>query len=148
MTAAILVINAGSSSIKFAAYTGGGEAPELAVKGQLQGIGSDPSFVMKNAHGEIVDEHDEWPRGSTLDHAGAIDFILKRLREKQPEVEVVAAGHRVVHGGLAYDRPVRIDGSVLEALAKFIPLAPLHQPHNLAGILAVAAADPNLPQVA
>ncbi|MDZ3824670.1 MAG: acetate/propionate family kinase [Pseudoxanthomonas sp.] len=148
MAAAVLVVNAGSSSIKFAAYNDGGTEPELVVKGQLEGLGSDPSFAAKNAAGKTVDQHDEWPRGSNLDHAGAIDFILKRLRETQPEVEIVAAGHRVVHGGLAYDRPVRVDGSVLEALAKFIPLAPLHQPHNLAGIRAVAAADPNLPQVA
>ncbi|MCU0894272.1 MAG: acetate/propionate family kinase [Rhodospirillales bacterium] len=148
MTGAVLVVNAGSSSIKFAAYAGGGEEPELVLKGQLEGIGSDPSFAAKDAAGEVIDEHDEWPRGSDLDHAGAIDFILKRLGEKQPEVEIVAAGHRVVHGGLAYDRPVSVDDSVLEALAELIPLAPLHQPHNLAGIRAVAAADPDLPQVA
>jgi acetate kinase len=148
VTAAVLVVNAGSSSIKFAAYADGGDEPELILKGQLEGIGSDPSFAARNAAGAVIDEHDEWPRGSTLDHAGAIDFILKRLREKEPEVEIVAAGHRVVHGGLAYDRPVRVDGGVLHALAEFIPLAPLHQPHNLAGIRAVAAADPRLPQVA
>lgn len=148
MTAAILVVNAGSSSIKFAAYTVGGEEPKLDIKGQLQGIGSDPSFVMKNAASEIVDEHDEWPRGSSLDHAGAIDFILKRLGEKRPDLEIVAAGHRVVHGGVAYDRPVRIDEAAMQALTQLIPLAPLHQPHNLAGIRALAAVDPALPQVA
>ena len=148
MPAAVLVVNAGSSSIKFAAYTDGGEEPELVVKGQLEGLGSDPSFAAKNATGETVDQHDEWPRGSSLDHVGAIDFILRRLRENWPELEIAAAGHRVVHGGLAYDRPVRIDERVLEALAEFVPLAPLHQPHNLAGIRAVAAVDPHLPQVA
>lgn len=148
MPAAVLVVNAGSSSIKFAAYTGGGDEPELVVKGQLEGLGSDPSFAARNAAGETVDRHDEWPRGSSLDHVGAIDFILRRLREKWPELEIAAAGHRVVHGGLAYDRPVRIDERALEALAEFVPLAPLHQPHNLAGIRAVAAVDPHLPQVA
>mgnify|MGYP001203944372 CR=1 FL=1 len=148
MPAAVLVVNAGSSSIKFAAYTGSGEEPELVVKGQLEGLGSDPSFAARNAAGETVDRHDEWPRGSTLDHVGAIDFILRRLRDRWPELEIAAAGHRVVHGGLAYDRPVRIDGRALEALAEFVPLAPLHQPHNLAGIRAVAAVDPHLPQVA
>ena len=148
MTAAVLVINAGSSSIKFAAYTDGGGEPELAIKGQLEGIGSDPSFAAKNAAGERIDACDEWPRGSRLDHAGAIDFILKRLHETQPDLDIVAAGHRVVHGGLAYDRPVRIDEGAMQALAELIPLAPLHQPHNLAGIRAVAAVDPALPQVA
>jgi len=148
VTAAVLVVNAGSSSIKFAAYADGGEEPELVLKGQLEGIGQDPSFAAKNAAGELVDEWDEWPRGSGLDHAGAIDFILKRLHETRPDLEIVAAGHRVVHGGVAYDRPVRVDEAVLQALAEFVPLAPLHQPHNLAGIRAVAAVDPALPQVA
>ncbi|HSO42108.1 MAG TPA: acetate kinase, partial [Rhodospirillales bacterium] len=70
MTAAVLVVNAGSSSIKFAAYIDGGEEPELVIKGQLEGIGSDPSFAARNAAGEMIDEWDEWPRGSSLDHAG------------------------------------------------------------------------------
>ncbi|HYN39273.1 MAG TPA: acetate/propionate family kinase [Rhodospirillales bacterium] len=148
LPAALLVVNAGSSSIKFAAYTDGGEEPELVIKGQLEGIGSDPSFAAKNAAGEMIDEWDEWTRGSSLDHAGGIDFILKRLHQTRPDLEIVAAGHRVVHGGLAYDRPVRIDEPVMQALAAFIPLAPLHQPHNLAGIRAVATVDPALPQVA
>lgn len=148
MPAAVLVVNAGSSSIKFAAYTGGGEEPELAFKGQLEGIGSDPGFSARNAAGETVDQHDEWPRGSSLDHVGAIDFILRRLRQRWPELEIAAAGHRVVHGGLAYDRPVLVDEGMMRALAEFVPLAPLHQPHNLAGIRAVAAVAPRLPQVA
>jgi acetate kinase len=75
-------------------------------------------------------------------------FILGWVRAHAAHIDVVAAGHRVVHGGLAYDRPVRIDGGVLQTLQALVPLAPLHQPHNLAAVRAVAAADPGLPQVA
>ncbi len=153
VTAAILVINAGSSSIKFAAYADAGDdkmgdGPALVCKGQLEGIGSDPGFVVRNAVDRTLYEHDEWPRGSTLDHAGAIHFILGWLDKSSLDLDIVAAGHRVVHGGLDYDRPVRIGEAVLAALAELVPLAPLHQPHNLAGIRAVREVDPDLPQVA
>lgn len=155
MTSAVLVINAGSSSIKFATYAEagdkedfGGDEPALVCKGQLEGIGSDPSFTVKDARGEIIDARDEWPRGSPLDHVGAIRYILDWIDESPFDLDIVAAGHRVVHGGLDYDRPVGVDEPLLTALAALCPLAPLHQPHNLAGIRAVAAVDPNLPQVA
>jgi acetate kinase len=149
MAQALLVINAGSSSIKFAAYAeAGGEEPSLVCKGQLDGIGSDPAFAVKNAQGESIDERDEWPRGSPLNHIGAIRYILDWLHEGCADLDIIAAGHRVVHGGLAYDRPVRISERVLTTLAEFSPLAPLHQPHNLAGIRAVSEIDPALPQVA
>ncbi|MBL8658292.1 MAG: acetate/propionate family kinase [Rhodospirillales bacterium] len=152
MPAAVLVINAGSSSIKFAAYADAGDnkgdGPDLVCKGQLEGIGSDPGFIVKDAAGGTLCAHDEWPRGSPLDHAGAMRFILGWLDESGLDLDIVAAGHRVVHGGLDYDRPIRIDEAVLTALAALIPLAPLHQPHNLAGIRAIAEVNPSLPQVA
>jgi acetate kinase len=148
VTDAILVINAGSSSIKFATFAAGRADPQLLVKGQLDGLGSDPAFRVKDAAGRVIDDRDDWPRGSPLDHAGAMRFILGWVRVHADHINVVAAGHRVVHGGLAYDRPVRIDGGVLQTLQALVPLAPLHQPHNLAAVRAVAAADPGLPQVA
>jgi acetate kinase len=148
MTDAILVINAGSSSIKFATFAAGHREPHLLVKGQLDGLGSDPAFRVKDAAGSVVDTRDDWPRGSPLDHAGAMRFIFDWIRARADHVNVIAAGHRVVHGGLAYDRAVRIDGGVLETLQTLVPLAPLHQPHNLAAMRAVAAVDPALPQVA
>lgn len=151
MTQAFLVINAGSSSVKFAIYTNidvDVDEPTLHYKGQIEGIGSDPSFFVKNAAGTKVDERDEWPRGSTFAHRDAIAYILRWLAETHPDLSLTAAGHRVVHGGLDYDRPVRIDDAAVASLARLVPLAPLHQPHNLAGIRALAEIDPALPQVA
>jgi acetate kinase len=148
MTDAVLVINAGSSSIKFAGFALGGEQPALLAKGQMEGIGSDPSFHVKDAQGQLIDEHDEWPRGSTLNHTGAMGFILDWIGKPTADITLVAAGHRVVHGGLYYDRPVRIDNGVMDNLETLVPLAPLHQPHNLAAVRAVAEVDAGLAQVA
>lgn len=148
MPDAVLILNAGSSSIKFAGFVDGAGEPGLLAKGQLEGLGSDPSFRVGNAAGEIIDERDEWPRGSKLNHTDAVRYILHWIRENARHVTLVAAGHRVVHGGLAYDRAVRIDEAVLAELETLVPLAPLHQPHNLAAIRALAEVDPNLPQVA
>ena len=149
MEQGILVINAGSSSIKFAVFTDGGRPePVLLFKGQMEGLGSDPSFQVKDATGRKIDERDEWPRGSTLNHAGALRYILGWLEECASDIEIVAAGHRVVHGGLDYDRAVRLDEDVIADLEQLVPLAPLHQPHNLAAIRALAEVAPKLPQVA
>lgn len=148
MSDAILVINAGSSSIKFGIFRNGGGEPSLAFRGQMEGIGSDPAFSVKNAAGETIHEHDEWPRGSTLTHLGATRFILDYLRDSADGMRIIGAGHRVVHGGLAYDRPVVVTPEVIETLAELVPLAPLHQPHNLAAIRAIGELDPELPQVA
>jgi acetate kinase len=149
MEQGILVINAGSSSVKFAVFTDGGQPePKLLFKGQMEGLGSDPSFQVKDATGRKIDERDEWPRGSTLNHVGALRHILDWLDDCASEVKIEAAGHRVVHGGLDYDRTVRLDEGVIADLERLIPLAPLHQPHNLAAIRALAEVAPKLPQVA
>lgn len=149
MQDATLVINAGSSSIKFAVFVGSaGPEPEAVLKGQMEGIGSDPAFAVKDGAGTLVDERDEWPRGSPLNHVGAIRYILGWLKECAAHLDIVAAGHRVVHGGIAYVAPARIDAEVIERLRKLVPLAPLHQPHNIAAIEALAEVDPDLPQVA
>jgi acetate kinase len=149
MTDAVLVINAGSSSIKFAVFVDGeGSEPQLLFKGQLEGIGSDPSFAVKDPSGAVIDERDEWPRGSPLRHVGAIRYILGWLRDQGTKLSLVGAGHRVVHGGVAYTDAVRVDASVIQDLEQFNPLAPLHQPHNIAAIRALADVDPDLPQVA
>ncbi len=149
MSEATLVINAGSSSIKFAVYFATDTTDlSLQAKGQVEGLGSDPSFHVNNVEGSIIDERDEWERGSTFNHVQAIAYILDWVKEFAPDVRVTAAGHRVVHGGLAFDRAVRIDDTVLDTLNDLVSLAPLHQPHNLAGIRAVAEAAPDLPQVA
>ncbi len=149
MKQGILVINAGSSSIKFAVFGNGDHPePELQVKGQIEGLAGEPHFQVKNAEGRKIDERNEWPHGSALSHTDALRYILNWLNENVRQIQVVAAGHRVVHGGLVYDRAVQIDAPVLTDLEQLAPLAPLHQPHNLAAIHALAEIAPDMPQVA
>ena len=96
--------------------------------------------------GAVVAER-RWGKGE-LDHRGATAEILKLGRELLAGRPVLAFGHRVVHGGTEFAAPVRVDANVMAALAKLVPLAPLHQPHNLAPIEAIAAAAPDMPQIA
>lgn len=95
-----------------------------------------------------IDERDEWPRGSPLNHTGALRYILGWMEETNSDIKIAAAGHRVVHGGLIYDRPVRLDEGIMADLDKLVPLAPLHQPHNLAAIRALQEVAPEMPQIA
>jgi acetate kinase len=141
----ILVLNAGSSSIKFAVYRT--DALELVGDGQVEGIGVRPHFVVRDAsRASLADEALEATRAA--DHRGAIGVIRDWLVAHRGGGRLAAVGHRVVHGGDAYARPVLIDDAVLTALVRLIPLAPLHQPHHLAAIRAVRAALPELPQIA
>ncbi|MBK8211284.1 MAG: acetate/propionate family kinase [Rhodospirillales bacterium] len=142
----ILVVNAGSSSIKYAAFRQDDAAePLLLGKGQIEGLGSHPRFVGKNERGVVLGEK-HWPAES-FNHAQGMRFLIDWLEHNEADIRIVAAGHRVVHGGLLYSGPVRLDARVIEELRQFEPLAPLHQPHNLAAIGALAEAFPDLPQV-
>src|SRR5215471_20259837 len=145
MTGCIAVLNAGSSSIKFALYEAGHDGA-LLFRGQIENIGQTPHLKAVDAAGAVVSER-RWTGGS-LDHHAATAEIMKVGREILAGRKVMAFGHRVVHGGTEFAQPVRIDAAVMAALAKLVPLAPLHQPHNLAPIEAIAAAAPNIPQVA
>ena len=147
MPDAILVLNAGSSSIKFSVYALGDEQVNLDSKGQVEGIGGRPCFVVYDANG-ISLRDDGFGTAGPDGHLQAIRKLGAWLRERLADDRLVAAGHRVVHGGAGYATPVRIDPAVLARLEALCPLAPLHQPHNLAAIRAVAAVDPDLPQVA
>ena len=148
MAEAILVINAGSSSIKFAGYApGSDEEPLFLGKGELEGIGSDPYFAVKNKQGEKVGEYD-WPRGSPLGHADGIRHIMNWIRNNAGGVRLLAAGHRVVFGGDEHPAPVKLDANVIAGLEKLVPFFPLHLPHNLAAVAAVTEAYPELPQLA
>lgn len=92
MAQGILVINAGSSSVKFAVFADGGQPePRLLFKGQMEGLGSDPSFQAKDAAGQKIDERDEWPRGSTLNHAGALRYIPERALCTVEDVGIATA---------------------------------------------------------
>jgi acetate kinase len=147
MTEAMLVLNAGSSSLKFSVFLDG-EPPELFLRGQVVEVFTEPRFVARDAAGNVTGEKG-WETGTQLGHQGAIKFLFSWGQGGALDGHrIVAAGHRVVHGGLKYTRPVVLDPEALAALEQFVPLAPLHQPHNLAAIRAVARHAPQLPQVA
>jgi acetate kinase len=141
----IAVFNAGSSSIKFALYADG-TGGELLFKGQVEKIGAAPRMKVTSATGETLVER-EWPAAG-LDHKAATNVILETCLERLGGRSVAGVGHRVVHGGIHYAAPVRIDAGVIDQLAALAPLAPLHQPHNLAPIRAIAEAAPGMAQVA
>ncbi len=144
---AIAVLNAGSSSVKFSLFTATGSDLALAARGQAEALFTSPRFVAKDADGRILTEK-SWGEGAQLGHDGALDHLVAFLRTDFAQHRLAAVGHRVVHGGLDYSEPVRVDATVLSALEKFVPLAPLHQPHNLAPIRALIKLAPSLPQVA
>lgn len=147
MADAIVVVNAGSSSVKFSLFIDGGAAPRLRVRGQIEGLFSAPRFVARGADGSVRDER-TWHDGASLGHDGALDFLVEYLRAALAGDRLVGVGHRVVHGGMEYAQPVRIDAAVLRSLERYVPLAPLHQPHNLAPIRRLFERAPELPQVA
>ena len=150
MQGCISVVNSGSSSIKFSLFDNvETEDLRLVFGGQVEGIGVAPRFKARNDQGETIEEK-TWEHGPDVNHESLMGFIIDWIRENRQRLglALVGVGHRVVHGGEAYDRPVRVDPDVLKALETFIPLAPLHQPHNLAPIRAVMKLGPDIPQVA
>jgi acetate kinase len=141
---AILVLNAGSSSVKYALY----EAGDLAVicRGGIDLTGGEGRLEAGGPRAAALEGTAASPAGSG--HRGAVAWLLKAIRENLPDIALAGAGHRVVHGGARFAAPVRVDGDVLEALGKLVALAPGHEPHNIAAIRAVAKAWPDLPQIA
>jgi acetate kinase len=146
MPDAIVVINAGSSSIKFSLFFVRAGDLALEVRGQVEGLSTAPRFVARDASGRTVAER-SWGEGVRLGHDGAVEHLRAFLREQLVDDRLVGVGHRVVHGGLEYAAPLRVDAGVLKALGQFVPLAPLHQPHNLSPIAALLERAPELPQV-
>lgn len=144
---AIAVLNAGSSSLKFSIFAVAGDDLELLARGQAEALYTSPRFAAKDAGGRALDER-TWDAGVRLGHEGALDHLVEFLAARLSEHRLVAVGHRVVHGGLEFGEPVRIDANVLAKLEKYVPLAPLHQPHNLAPIRLLLARRSELPQVA
>ncbi|MGA8277390.1 MAG: acetate/propionate family kinase [Rhodanobacteraceae bacterium] len=148
MSRAILTLNAGSSSIKFALYGMATAGPQQRLShGQIEGIGNVPHFIAKDAEGVTLTEH-RWPAAAKLDHEALLTPLLAWITSRLGVESLVAVGHRVVHGGETWDRPVRLTPAVIASLARLIPLAPLHQPHSLAAVEAVTRLRPGLPQVA
>jgi len=147
MPDAIAVINAGSSSIKFSLFFVRDADLTIDVRGQVEGLSTTPRFVARDASGRTVAER-SWREGTKLSHDDAVEHLRGFLREQLAGDRLIGVGHRVVHGGLQYSTPVRVDFSVIKALEQFVALAPLHQPHNLSPIAALLKRAPELPQVA
>ena len=147
LSGAIVVLNAGSSSLKFSLFVQRDGELEVDLHGQAEGLFTHPRLVARAADGTVLAEQD-WGEGVPLGHEGALAQLFELLRTRPASRKVVGVGHRVVHGGAAFDRPLKVDAEVLAALRRFEPLAPLHQPYNLAPIAALLAQAPQLPQVA
>ncbi len=143
----ILVANAGSSSVKFELFgvdPSGGLRSQL--EGKIEGVGTKPHLTAKSAEGEVLVErtytNEAVPHVPAALHAGGA-WLRDELH-----IHPIAVGHRVVHGGPDFDQPVLVTEEVLHRLEKYIPLAPLHQPHNLEPIRSIMINRPGLPQVA
>ena len=147
MADAIAVLNAGSSSIKFSLFVIRDDHAEVLVRGQIEGIYTNPRFIAKDGKDTVVAEK-SWHEGTKLGHDGALDHLFAYVRAEFSDYHLIGVGHRVVHGGLDYTQPVRVDAEVLAKLERLIPLVPLHQPHNLAPIRLLLERRPELPQVA
>jgi len=147
MADAVAVLNAGSSSIKVSLFVVRTDDLELWFRGHIEGIYTSPHFVARDRAGKVAAEK-TWGDGVKLGHDAALDHLMTSLREALGGDRLVGVGHRVVHGGLEYTGPVRLDASVLRALEMLVPLAPLHQPHNLEPIRLLLQRAPELPQVA
>jgi len=143
----ILVVNAGSSSVKFQIFEhANSDDPQRLIKGQVDGIGTRPRLRAESRDGKPLIDKTYAPQ-DVADGAAAIAAAGDWLRETQ-KVKLVAVGHRVVHGGPRYDRPVLINKEVLAQLEQFSSLAPLHQPNNLAPIRMLMTRRPEVAQVA
>jgi acetate kinase len=143
----VVVLNAGSSSLKFCTYSRPqGDSWRLAGRGQIEGIGTAPHFSARDGAGTKVADQ---ALGETVrDSRGALDALAEWLRGQYPGARIVGVGHRVVHGGADFPDPVVVTPDVVARLRALVPLAPLHQPHNLAAIDAVTARLPHVRQVA
>ena len=148
MPDAIIVVNSGSTSLKFGAYAEDASGSlSLLCRGQIDAMQDDPHFVAKNSAGKPIDAH-EWGESHAIDHKTALHFAVTWLEGNIADLKVVAAGHRVVLGGTRYEAPVQIDEEVLTYLDSLVVMEPSHQPYNVRGARAVAEAFPGLPQVA
>jgi acetate kinase len=147
MADAILTLNAGSSSLKFALFEiGDGDRLALAVAGQIEGIETSSHFRASDASGKSLAER-RWPGGARLTHEDFLGELLDWVEKHLGEDQLAAVGHRIVHGGRQFAAPAVLDDGVIAALDRLSSLAPLHQPHNLSAVRAVATLRPSLTQI-
>src|SRR5688572_9892873 len=146
MPEALLVLNAGSSSLKFSLFQAD-DPPRPLLRGQIEGLLTQARFLAHD--GTTVVGEKEWPPGARLGHHGAIEFLFDWARHGVlGQHRIAGVGHRVVHGGERLAAPALLDDTLVAQLEALVPLAPLHQPHNVAAIKAVAAMAPSMRQVA
>jgi len=147
MADAVLALNAGSSSIKFALFELGGREPVEVMRGEVEGIGGQPRLRVSDGRaGPIPDRI--WPEASRLDHEAFLGAILEMTEARLGGDQIVAFSHRMTHGGPHFGDPIEITPDVLQALDALCPLAPLHQPHNLAAVRATISLRPRARQIA
>lgn len=139
MSGSILTLNAGSSSLKFALFEADGGIPLEQARGQIEGLGAKPRMAIADPHGAVLKE-EQWSAEAGHHSAQeALIHVLAWFEATYPRLRVVAVGHRIVHGGSDHAAPLALDDRVVATLKQLSPLAPLHQPHNLAGVAARAA---------
>jgi acetate kinase len=143
----ILVLNSGSSSIKFSVFVERADQVVFKFRGLVEGLYSSPRFVAKDSAGAEIGAH-TWGDGVRLGHEGAVAYLAEFLTGQREDNRLIAVGHRVVHGGHEFSFSTLVNPQVLAKLEKYIPLAPLHQPHNLLPIRLLNQRKPELPQVA
>jgi acetate kinase len=141
----IIVLNAGSSSIKFCTFRRDGQRLARELRGQVSGLGTAPHMTVRRGVDVVADRRlSDVP----MSHADALDVLLDSLRAELHGMAIVGVGHRVVHGGLEFMAPARVDAAVLGRLERYNALAPLHQPHNLAAIRVMLERLPGVPEIA
>jgi acetate kinase len=141
----ILVLNAGSSSIKFCVFRLAGGQAVRDLRGQVAGLGTVPRFTSRRDGGPVTETQ---LASGPMSHADALDRLLEAVQAELGDARIAGVGHRVVHGGLEFMAPTAVDSAVLQRLEQYVPLAPLHQPHNLAAIRALLARLPGVPEIA
>jgi acetate kinase len=147
MADVILVLNAGSSSIKFSVFKAEVPDPIAEIKGQIEGLYASAHFMARDASGAVIREK-RWAEGEKVGHDVGLTHLSEFLGAYRGGRNILAVGHRVVHGGAEHSRPVLLDEELVAKLEKLSPLAPLHQPHNLAAIKKIFQLAPQTPQVA
>ncbi|MBR0652272.1 acetate/propionate family kinase [Roseomonas terrae] len=144
---AILILNAGSSSIKFELFKVVEDRAETRLDGQMEGIGASPHLIARDARRQVLADK-RWAGPDVADHVSALARIMEGIEPAIEGRRIIAVGHRVVHGGPDLAAPMLVDDAAMETLRGLMPLAPLHQPHNIAGIVAASQRFPGVPQVA
>lgn len=148
MKPAVLVINAGSSSIKFALYALGQDTVHTLISGKIANIAQSPAFTAVNSNGDVLSAQEAFTFDQTSQYEDFLQWLLNWLDRHDSGHTITGVGHRVVHGGRDFLEATILTADVIATLTALIPLAPLHQAHNLAAIEAVSRWAPNMPQIA